>query len=61
MEDMKSWNHKKLDDIALDMTSRAIFILEDLSVTDKEKYLQYAPQVLEMAVRYRNNFSCYQE
>ena len=31
----------------------------ELSVTDKEKYLQYAPQVLEMAVRYRNNFSCY--
>lgn len=49
---MKSWDGQDLKDIALDMIAKAIFALEYLYKLDKEKYLQFAPQVLEMIANY---------
>ena len=50
--EMDAWDGQGLKDIARDMVAKAIFALEDLYTLDKEKYLQFAPQVLEMIANY---------
>lgn len=45
-----------LEDAGLKIISRTISKLSELEKVDTEKYLRYAPQVLEMICRYECTF-----